>query len=181
MTERSTAAALLRHDSAAVVVTGGSLRSRSQVSVTDHPEIILNLWYVHDDMGAIYSLRARAYVGYGSDEEKLALLKRFATTDYLIAQPFPIPERFQMTLGKTLGVAHASYLPAIGGVERLFEDVYVELEKQLPAQTKLSIGQKPLLCVTPLFGDDDGNIYPRFSGRTSLDPSVDSDQDDEGK
>jgi hypothetical protein len=180
MTERSTAAALLGQDSAAVV-NWLSLRSRSQVSAIDHPEIILNLWYVHDDMGAIYSLRARAYVGYGTDEEKLALLKRFATTDYLIAQPFPVPERFQMTLGKRLGVAHASYLPAIGGVERLFEDVFVELEKQLPAQTKLSIGQKPLLCVTPLFGDDDGNIYLRFSGRTSLDPSVDSDQDDEGK
>lgn len=47
-------------------------------------EIILNLRYVHDDNGFIYSLRARCYVGSGADDEKLALLRRFAQTDCLI-------------------------------------------------------------------------------------------------
>ena len=61
-------------------------------------EIILNLWYVHDNNGFIYSLRARCYVGSGADDEKLTLLRRFAQTDYLIAQPFPIPERFHTTI-----------------------------------------------------------------------------------
>jgi hypothetical protein len=37
-------------------------------------------------------------VGSGDDEEKLALLRRFAETDYLIAQPFPVPERFHTTI-----------------------------------------------------------------------------------
>src|ERR1035437_5668829 len=60
----------------------------------ENAELILNLWYVYDDTGVVYSLRARCYVGSGSDEEKLALLRRFAQTDYLIAQPFPVPERF---------------------------------------------------------------------------------------
>ena len=38
-------------------------------------EIILNLWYVIDDEGLIYSLRARCYVHSGTDEEKLAFLR----------------------------------------------------------------------------------------------------------
>ena len=36
-------------------------------------EIILNLWYVIDDDGLIYSLRARCYVHSGTDEEKRLL------------------------------------------------------------------------------------------------------------
>jgi hypothetical protein len=60
----------------------------------DNPEIIVNLWFVHDDLGAIYSLRGRAFVGTGTDEEKLALLERLSWIDYLIAQPFPIPQQF---------------------------------------------------------------------------------------
>ena len=57
------------------------------------PEIIMNLWYVIDDLGVIYSLRARCYVHSGSDEEKLAFLRSCAETDFLIAQSFPVPER----------------------------------------------------------------------------------------
>lgn len=30
----------------------------------NHPEIILNLWYVKVELGCIYSLRARAYLGF---------------------------------------------------------------------------------------------------------------------
>jgi len=56
------------------------------------PEIILNLWFVRDHRGLLYSLRARCYVATGSDEEKLAFLRGFATQDYLIAQEFPLPE-----------------------------------------------------------------------------------------
>ncbi len=36
-------------------------------------EVILNLWYVRDEEGIIYSLRAKAYVADGSDEEKIKL------------------------------------------------------------------------------------------------------------
>ncbi len=60
------------------------------------PEIILNLWYVVDDLGYIYSLRARAYLGSGSDDEKLAMLQKYAKTDYLIAKAFPIPKQFHI-------------------------------------------------------------------------------------
>ena len=62
------------------------------------PEIILNLWYVRDDEGIIYSLRARSYVIYGSDENKTSFLKSFADQGHLIAKLFPIPERFHLTM-----------------------------------------------------------------------------------
>jgi hypothetical protein len=51
--------------------------------MNDQPEIVLNLWYVLATPGTIYSLQARMYVGYGSDSEKLGLLRRFAPTDGL--------------------------------------------------------------------------------------------------
>jgi hypothetical protein len=62
------------------------------------PEIIMNLWYVIDDLGVIYSLRARCYVHSGGDEEKLAFLRSCAETDFLIAQSFPVPERLHTTV-----------------------------------------------------------------------------------
>lgn len=133
-------------------------------------EIILNLWYVHDDNGFIYSLRARCYVGSGADDEKLAFLRRFAQTDYLIAQQFPVPERFHTTIvegntRKKMAVVHLESLEPIGGPQVLFEDAFTALERQLPAQTDLSIGQQPLICITPLLADDNDKIKPSFKGR----------------
>jgi hypothetical protein len=137
----------------------------------ENAELILNLWYVQDDTGLIYSLRARCYVGSGDDEEKLALLRRCAQLDYLIAQPFPIPEQFHTTViqdgtPKKLPVVHLASLDSLGGPQVLFEEAFVALERQLPAQTSLSISQEPLLCITPLLGDDDGEIKPNFKGQT---------------
>ena len=72
--------------------------TRNWTDELNEPEIILKLWYIGDEMGMIYSLRARAYVGTGSDGEKLAFLCSRAALDYLVAQPFPIPDRFHITL-----------------------------------------------------------------------------------
>jgi hypothetical protein len=133
-------------------------------------EIILNLWYVHDDNGFVYSLRARCYIGSGADDEKLTLLRQFAEKDYMIAQPFPIPERFHTTVvegntQKKVAVIHLDSLEPIGGPQVLFEDAFATLDRQLPAQTNLSIGQQPLICITPLLADDNGEIRPRFKTR----------------
>ncbi len=142
--------------------------------MSPEPEIILNLWYVRDDKGMIYSLRARAYVGFGSDHEKLAVLRQFALSDYLIAQPFSIPERFHMTVTEAgvkrrLPVTHISQVELAGSRVDLFEEAIVELEKQMPIQTKLTIGSRPLVCITPLLGDDEGGIEPRFTETAGLD------------
>jgi len=128
-------------------------------------EIILNLWFVIDDEGLIYSLRARCYVHSGTDEEKLAFLQSVAETDYLIAQSFEIPERFHTTVHNEHG---SDKLPmtTYNGIQatvpfvELFEDVIQEMEKQVPKQTTFRIGQQPIVCMTPLLGDEDGNMRP---------------------
>ena len=107
----------------------------SEEGVVENTEIILNVWYIYDDSGFIYSLRARCYIGGGSDEEKLGLLRQFATTDYLIAQPFPVPERFRTTLVREGGVhekvpvVHLSDIETLGGPQVLFEEAFVALEQ----------------------------------------------------
>jgi hypothetical protein len=134
-------------------------------------EIILNLWFVYDDLGLIYSLRVRAYVGTGTQEEKLALLQKFSLSDYLIAQPFPVPERFSITVvgeGTTrMPVTSAQVLRAVNEIA-LFEDAIREIERQLPAQTDLTIPRRPLVCLTPLQGDESGSIRPVFDGTERL-------------
>jgi hypothetical protein len=131
----------------------------------NNTEIIMNLWYVTDDEGLIYSLRARCYLHGGTDEEKLAFLRSFAEKDYLIAQPFPVPDGFHIHLvggDKEQQIPVGSYsairetVPFIS----LFEDAIQAMEKQLPAQTKFNIGSDPLVCVTPLLGDENGNLRP---------------------
>jgi hypothetical protein len=129
------------------------------------PEIIMNLWYVIDDEGLIYSLRARCYVHSGTDEEKLAFLKGCAETDYLIAQPFPVPEGFHVRLvgddkEQQIPVASYSAVRATVPFISLFEDAIQAMQRQLPAQTKLYIGSDPVVCVTPLLGDENGNMRP---------------------
>lgn len=85
----------------------------------ERPEIILNLWYVVDDIGVIYSLRVRAYIGTGTEADKLKLLQKFATTDYLIAKAFPIPKSFHMN---RMAVFNRSALDLLPNKASLFEE-----------------------------------------------------------
>ena len=123
--------------------------------------IIVNAWYVHDVDGYIYSLRARAYIGRGSAAEKLAFLQQLANIDYLIARPFKIPKRYWIEGNP---VTHKSVLD-IYGAGALFEDIFKALNNALPSQTPFEISSKPLICVTPLLGSDDGSIRPHFSSK----------------
>ena len=123
----------------------------------NQPEIILNLWYVCDEWGFIYSLRARTYIGTGSDEEKLALLQKFAQVDYLIARMFTIPVKFRID-GKL--IYHKDALNLMPSPIAFFEEAIKTLQNDLPVQTPLDIPAKPLVCLTPLLGDDAGNIRP---------------------
>jgi hypothetical protein len=122
-------------------------------------EITLNLWYVIDDLGFIYSLRARAYIGQGSDEEKLEQLQSLASTDYLIARIFPIPKKYHIH-GQPF--FHKSGLDLMETID-LFQEAIEALQSDLPSQTPLDIPDKPLVCITPLFGNDDGDIRPFIS------------------
>ena len=136
-------------------------------------EIILNLWYVYDDLGMIYSLRARSYVRSGTDEEKLEFLRSLAETDYMVAQLFPVPERFHTTFvegeeERKMPVVGRDSLGPLGGEQILFEDAFQQLEKELPATTKLSIGRDPMVCITPLLADENNELHPQTKIRGKL-------------
>lgn len=134
--------------------------------LTEDTEIVANLWYVIDHQGFIFSLRVMCYAATGSDEEKLQFLASRAYLDYLVAKPFPIPERFGTTFVGDGGektkyaVIHHDSLGAIGGVDQLFFDALDTIQADLPAQTKLQINESPLIKVTALHGGQDGVIVP---------------------
>ena len=121
-------------------------------------EITLNLWYVVDDLGFIYSLRVRAYVGQGSDDKKLEQLRSLASIDYLIARIFSIPKKYQL---EGQPIFHKSALDLMPTID-LFCEAIEALQADLPSQTPLNIPDKPLVCITPLLGNDNGNIRPFF-------------------
>ncbi len=130
-------------------------------------EIILNLWYIHDDAGLIYYLLIRAYFGTGTDDEKFAMLHHFANIDYVIARPFPIPERFHVRIKgqdgeRRMAVAGQELLSVLDSPIALFEDAIKAVDAELPAKTGFSIPQQPVFCTTALWMDDSGRLY---SGR----------------
>lgn len=121
-------------------------------------EIILNLWYVCDKDGNIYSIRAQAYIRAGTDQEKLAYLQKQAYLDYMDAQVFELPTRSDISVQV---VFHEQLLPVLGGPLYLFEDAIQELERSMQNTTRLKIPKDPLVCITPLLVDKNNNIYPR--------------------
>jgi len=135
----------------------------------ENKEVIVNLWFVRDEEGAIYSLRAKTYVGTGSDAKKLAFLQQRASLDYLVAEPFEIPTRFHVQIGtgrdsNVMPVAHVSMLQTLDSPIALFEDALKVIESRFPVQSQLNIPQDPLVCTTPLMQNKQGIIEPRVSG-----------------
>lgn len=138
----------------------------------DNREVIVNLWYVMDEDGIIYSLRAKAYIGIGSEAEKLEFLQQRASLDYLVAEPFEIPQRFYIQIGNMdtpdttlVPVAHVSMLQTLDSPIILFEDALKIIEDRFPAQSQLDIPQQPIVCTTPLMQNQQGVIEPRFSSQ----------------
>src|SRR5450631_2956262 len=77
-----------------------SLTAAKSGETMNNPEIILNLWAIHDpDDNVIYGLAGRAYFAGGTDEQKLALLKQLAVSDFVMALRMPVPERFSIESG----------------------------------------------------------------------------------
>ena len=138
----------------------------------DNKEVIVNLWYVMDEEGMIYSLRAKAYIGIGSYAEKLEFLQQRASLDYLVADPFEVPQRFYIEIDNLetssstiVPVAHVSMLKTLDSPIALFEDALKVIENRFPAQSQLDVPQQPIVCTTPLMQNEQGVIEPRFSGQ----------------
>ena len=88
-------------------------------------------------MGLIYALRVRPYVGTGTENEKLAILHKFANFDYLFPQQFSIPERFHVEIvdndkRRHAPVAHMELLNLFDSPITLFEVTIKAIEADLP-------------------------------------------------
>src|SRR5690606_11767902 len=105
---------------------------------------------------------------------KLEYLKKHSLTDYLIAKPFPLPKYAKMRFvnlddeeEQCLPVIHTNALIGFGGIEGLFGEVYEAMEKDLPAQSIISIPEDPLVVITPLLFKNE-EIYPYINKQTYL-------------
>jgi len=136
-------------------------------------EVILNLWYVQDEEGLVYSLRVKAYIDMGSDEEKMEFLRARAVCDYLIAAPFDVPADFHITMvtgneSRKMPIGHVKMFQIYGTPVAVFEEAIGEIERGFPAQSNLSIPDSPLVCVTALMLNSNGIIEPKIDERIKL-------------
>jgi len=136
----------------------------------NNPEIIVNLWAIHDPADkVIYGLAGRTYFASGTDEEKTALLKQLAVSDFILATRMPVPERFNIESegGTMTGFCNLNelYNPAT----TLFREMLQELNDELAFRFKedsgdgdipesLKISPNPLFLITALVEDEDGTI-----------------------
>jgi transcription initiation factor IIF auxiliary subunit len=137
-------------------------------------EIVLNLWFVQDEDNIIYSLRVKAYVVKGTDEEKIAFLHERAMLDYLIAEPFQIPERFHTIIqdNNTSTKMPVVYKYSLTTPDNpvpitLFEDAIKKIEERFPYQSSIGIPKNLLVVSTPLMQNEDGKIEPFYTDQIS--------------
>lgn len=127
----------------------------------DNPEMIVNLWYIiHMPTGVIYTLAGRTYYASGSDEEKTALLKQLAKTDYLLATQFSVPARFNVD-----GIAGCCLPEELDDpATTLFEEVYQGLGNESGMRItvaqfeNLKIPDNPLFVMTALYQEDHSEV-----------------------
>lgn len=131
-------------------------------------ETIVNLWYyVNEERKFIFALAGRAYIAAGTDEDKTALLKQLAATDYPLAIRRQVPDRYVADYaGKmSLGVVPVSELddPATQLFEEVYRDIDADLAKMAESQNQpvddFMIPDNPLFVMTALYLDDYGTTH----------------------
>lgn len=150
---------------------------KTNAYATESPEVVLNLWAYADEAGYVMRLAGRAYVMDGDDDDKLALLRRLAKTDFLSATWQKVPANFELngSEGEEMyGVAHASMLSDEYSHGNLFGTLIEVLAKELPKQMRCMDGQyvvftpelpqDPLSVTTVVMELDDGRLQPMISG-----------------
>ena len=141
---------------------------------TPDPEICLNLWWFYDVAGQlVYRLAGRAYALSGADDDKLKVLQSLAATDFQIARNFVVPQRFTVMTGhgKIAGATNDTVIRQRHA--DVFEEVFAELDKDLPAQVqtiagrssayRLTISKAPLCCTTCVYEYADGRLIPQMA------------------
>jgi len=139
-------------------------------------EVIMNLWCICDqDDKVIYGLAGRAYCVSGTDEEKTALLKQLALTDFGLANRMPVPDRFSVEVKGELMTGICSLSELNNKETTLFQEMYEELQAEIDSRYNGSstdegqmrittIPQNPLFLLTALVEENDGSIKAMMMG-----------------
>lgn len=134
-------------------------------------ESVVNVWiFIDQESNLAYNWSARAYNMTGSDEEKLALLKKLSATDFISCERISFPKNVKIVDGNN---ELEGYLPAnmINSFFDTHQDlIYTEIEKTLPPLLKLDdndlktilqkLPENPLYVLTQVYEDKKGNQRP---------------------
>ncbi len=142
-----------------------------------HPSILdicFNLWLVVDQqMRLVYAYMGKAYALRGSDEDKLRILQSLSADDHHTVPRRKLPERFSVVSadGELKGVATLDI--ARSAESRFFEELFEQLQKELPMQPRFILGKtvqypipvsKAPLCVTTvLLESKHGILFPQVN------------------
>lgn len=134
-------------------------------------EMIFNLWAIHDPTDrVVYGLAGRAYYACGTDEEKMALLKQLAVSDFVLATRMPVPERFRMETGDETLTGLCSLTELYNPESTLFHEMFQELAGEIAYRYQadsggegdipgmLMVPENPLFLITALVEDKNGFI-----------------------
>lgn len=131
-------------------------------------EICLNIWIViNQETGIVKSLGGRMYYLDGTDEQKTAVLKFLANSDFAMAFKMPIPDNYVVHHGDEVITGAVTPAELDDMSSSIYEDLYKYLEKQKDHQLGLDgfdcffsirIPENPLYVVTPLLEDDFGEL-----------------------
>lgn len=139
----------------------------------NNAEIIYNFWAIHDPADkVVYGLAGRAYYACGTDEQKMALLKQFAVSDFVLATRMPVPDRYSVESdGETLA-GYCKLTELYNPETTLFQEMVYELESEIIYRYKANSGGEgdvpdvlkapanPLFLITALYEDENGFIKP---------------------
>jgi len=138
---------------------------------SENGEVILNLWYVTDGY-IISSLRSKAYVASGTDQEKLGFLQKRANSDFRAAQAHPVPDslKTEVKLVGESGVASVGrecthqMLDMMGGYMALFRAVV----EATPSHGFHFDTSQAMMCITGLVKGTDGELSVQIDKETPL-------------
>lgn len=128
-------------------------------------ETILNLWYIVDEnQQYIFGIAGRAYIASGTDDEKTALLKQLATTDFPMALRLPVPDRYETFYADQMRSGIVPVAELDNPATQLFEELYQAIDAELAEKAvalnlptdSYKIPDNPLYVMTALYLEDEG-------------------------
>ncbi|MGW0035959.1 hypothetical protein [Gordonia sp. NPDC003376] len=138
-------------------------------ATADQHEVCFNLWAFADVSGLIRRISGKAYILDGSDEQKSAVLRSLAGSDFRTAATRPVPDRLGVVDRDGRRIAGAVLPHRLSEVSLIFGTVLDELSA-LPVQLCSVAGRSvefpppeveaPLYVLTVVVEHADGRLVP---------------------